>query len=380
VPDVPLDGLQDQARVAAAETEGIGDGDPDAVGPGLVGDVAEIAFGIGIVEIDRRRDGAAFHGHKASQRFDGGGGREQVAGHALGRADRDGADGFAQDGLQDARLGRVAYAPWKSFRESDESRYVALTLPRVQARLPYGEKFHHVAEFDFDEFVDGESHEKYLWMSAAWAYAVRVTDAFARYGWMARTRGVHGGGKVEGLPVYGLPTDHGDIAMKCLTEIAMSDRRDFELSNIGFLPLLYSTDTNAAVFIGARSCQKPPKYVDQAANANAELLAEINVVLCLSRFVHYLKLMARDNIGAFVESMDCGRWLNKWIANYVVDPNGASDELKAKRPLSEARVEVRPVQSRQGGYELVAYLQPHFQFGCIALAMRIVAEIPKLAI
>jgi type VI secretion system protein ImpC len=272
----------------------------------------------------------------------------------------------------------VAYAPWKSFRESEDSRYVALVLPHVLARLPYGEKFQCVAEFNFEEFVNGERHDKYLWMSAAWAYAVRVTVAFGRYGWLARTRGVHGGGKAEGLPLHAFPTDDGDIAMKCPAEIAISDRREFELSNQGFLPLLYSIDNDTAVFMGAQSCQKSPKYFDQAANTNAELYAEINVVLCLSRFVHYLKLMARDSIGAFVESMDCGRWLNKWIANYVVDPNGASDELKAKRPLAEAWVEVRPREGKPGWYEVVAYLGPHFQFEDMTLAMRLVAEIPKL--
>ncbi len=132
----------------------------------------------------------------------------------------------------------VEYAPWKSFRESEDSRYVALTMPRVLARLPYGEDFKRVDEFNFEEEVDGKEHNKYSWMNAAWAYATRITDAFAKYGWMARTRGVEGGGKVEGLPVHTFPTDDGDVAMKCPTEIAISDRREFELSNLGFLPLL----------------------------------------------------------------------------------------------------------------------------------------------
>ena len=196
-------------------------------------------------------------------------------------------------------------------------------MPRVLARLPYGEDFKRVDEFNFEEFVDGKDHDKYLWMNAAWAYAARITDAFAKYGWMARTRGVEGGGKVEGLPVHTFPTDDGDVAMKCPTEIAISDRREFELSNLGFLPLLHSKDNDFAVFMGAQSCQKPKTYFDPAANANAELSAKFNYILCTSRFAHYLKVMARDKIGSFMEVGDCERWLNDWISNYVVaNPRG----------------------------------------------------------
>ena len=173
----------------------------------------------------------------------------------------------------------VEYAAWKSFRESDDSRYVALAMPRVLARLPYGENFKRVDEFNFEEEVDGKEHDNYLWMNAAWAYAARITDAFAKYGWLARTRGVEGGGKVEGLPVHTFPTDDGDVAMKCPTEIAITDRREFELSNLGFLPLLHSKGNDFAVFMGAQSCQKPKTYFDPAANANAELSTKFNLIL-----------------------------------------------------------------------------------------------------
>jgi len=156
----------------------------------------------------------------------------------------------------------IEYTKWKSFRESEDSRYIALTLPHVLSRLPYGANFKRVEEFNFEEFVDGKDHDKYLWMNAAWAYAARITDAFAKYGWMARTRGVEAGGKVEGLPVHTFPTDDGDVAMKCPTEIAISDRREFELSNLGFLPLLHSKWTDFAVFMTAQSCQKRPGLRD----------------------------------------------------------------------------------------------------------------------
>jgi type VI secretion system protein ImpC len=269
------------------------------------------------------------------------------------------------------------YAAWKSFRESEDSRYVALTLPRVLARLPYGENFKKVHEFNFEEFVDGKTHEKYSWMSSAWAYGARITDAVAKYGWMARTRGVEGGGKVEGLPVHTFPTDDGDVAMKCPTEIAISDRREFELSNLGFMPLLHAKGRDFAVFMGTQSCQKPKTYFDPAANANAELSAKFNLIMCNSRFAHYLKVMARDKIGSFMEKGDCARWLNDWILNYCVDPSAASDETKARKPLADAKVEVREVAGKPGWYEAVAYLRPHYQLETLTTSMRLVAEVPK---
>src|SRR5438132_2677919 len=272
----------------------------------------------------------------------------------------------------------VEYAPWKSFRESEDSRYVALTLPHVLGRLPYGENFKRVTEFNFEEFVDGKHHDKYLWMNAAWPYAARITDAFAKYGWMARTRGVEGGGKVEDLPVHTFPTDDGDVAMKCPTEIAISDRREFELSNLGFLPLLHSKNRDFAVFMGAQSCQKPKTYFDASANANAELSAKFNLILNTSRFAHYLKVMARDKIGSFMEVGDCQRWLNNWINNYVIaNPEDAGEEAKAKSPLADARVEVREVKGKPGWYDAVAWLRPHFQLETLTTSMRLVAEVPK---
>lgn len=271
----------------------------------------------------------------------------------------------------------VEYASWRSFRESDDSRYVALTLPRTLGRLPYGADFTPVEEFNYEEQVDGKDHSKYLWMNAAWAYGVRITDAFAKYGWFGRIRGVEGGGVVEGLPVHTFPTDDGDVAMKCPTEIAISDRREFELSNLGFLPLLHAKNRDFAVFMGAQSCQKPKTYFDPAANANAELSAKFNYILCVSRFAHYLKVMARDKIGSNMEVSDCERWLNNWISNYVCDPVTAGDETKAKCPLADAKIEVRAVKGKPGWYEAVAYLRPHFQLETLTTSMRLVAEVPK---
>jgi type VI secretion system protein ImpC len=271
----------------------------------------------------------------------------------------------------------VEYAAWKSFRESEDSRFVGLTLPKTLGRLPYGAEFKRVEEFNFEEFVDGKDHDKYLWMNAAWSYAARLTDAYAKWGWFARTRGVEGGGRVEGLPVHTFPTDDGDIAMKCPTEVAITDRREFELSNLGFLPLIHAKGTDYAVFMGAQSCQKPKTYFDPDANANAELSAKFNLIMCTSRFAHYLKVMARDKIGSFMETKDCAQWLNDWIQNFVCDPSGASDETKAKFPLADAKVEVREVEGRPGWYEAVAYLRPHYQLEALTTSMRLVAEVPK---
>jgi type VI secretion system protein ImpC len=269
------------------------------------------------------------------------------------------------------------YAAWRSFRDSEDSRYVGLTLPNVLGRLPYGEDFKKVEAFNYEENVSGTDHHQYLWMNAAWAYAARATDAFAKHGWFAQIRGVEGGGKVQGLPVHTFPTDDGDVAMKCPTEIAITDRREFELSNLGFLPLLHAKNTDFAVFLGAQSCQKPKSYFEEDANANAELSAKINYLLCVSRFAHYLKVMARDKIGSTMERGECQEWLNDWISNYVCDPTTAGDETKAERPLSEARVEVREVAGRPGWYEAIAYLRPHFQMETLGASMRLVAEVPK---
>lgn len=272
----------------------------------------------------------------------------------------------------------VEYAQWKSFRESDDSRYTALTLPKVLARLPYGEDFKKVPEFNFEEMVDGTDHDKYSWMGAAWAYAARVTSAYSEDGWFARTRGVEGGGKVEGLPVHTFPTDRGEIAMKCPTEIAITDRREFELSNLGFLPLCHAKGKDFAAFLGTQSCQKPKQYHDPGANANAELSARLNYMLCVSRFAHYLKVMARDKIGSFMEVKECENWLHNWIQNYVTpNPENVSADEKAKKPLAQASVEVREVPGKPGYYEAVAYLRPHFQLDRLTVSMRLVAEVPK---
>jgi type VI secretion system protein ImpC len=270
------------------------------------------------------------------------------------------------------------YEAWNSFRDSADARFAVLTLPHVLGRLPYGPDSPAVGDLRFEEFADGEDHDKYLWMSAAWAYAARVTDAFAKDGWFARTYGVEGGGKVQDLPVHNFPADDGDIAMKCPMEIAISKRREFELSSLGFLALLYDVHRDAAAFSGSHSCQRPRQYFDPAAQLNAELSARFNYLLCASRFAHYLKVMARDKIGSFMEVGDCQRWLNDWISNYVATgPDSAGDEFLARCPLAEARVELHEITGKPGCHEVVVWVRPYFQFRALTTSMQLVGEVPR---
>jgi type VI secretion system protein ImpC len=271
------------------------------------------------------------------------------------------------------------YIKWKSFRESEDSRYVGLALPRVLIRLPYGPDTVPIETFNFKEDVDGTDHSKYLWSNAAYAMATRLTESFAKYGWCATIRGVEGGGKVEGLPTHTFNTDEGEIAMKCPTEIAITDRREKELSDLGFMPLVHCKGTDYAAFFGAQSCQKSKKYDTDAANANARLSTQLQYMFAMSRFAHYLKAIMRDKIGSFMTRKECEVYLNRWISNYVVSSEDAGMELKAKHPLKEARVEVAEIPGKPGCYRAVCFLKPHFQLDELTISLRLVAELPPPA-
>ncbi len=271
----------------------------------------------------------------------------------------------------------VEYAKWKSFRDSEDSRYVGLTLPHILMRLPYGPETVPVEAFNFQEDVDGKDHSKYLWANAAWAFGARLTDAFAKYQWCAAIRGVEGGGLVEGLPTHTFKTDEGDIALKCPTEIAITDRREKELSDLGLIPLVHCKGTDYAAFFGAQSCQKAKKYDTDAANANARLSTQLQYIMATSRFAHYLKAIMRDKIGSFMTRQNCENYLNRWITNYVLLDDNASQEAKASNPLREARVDVSEVRGKPGVYRAVAFLKPHFQLDELTLSLRLVAELPQ---
>lgn len=271
------------------------------------------------------------------------------------------------------------YVKWKSFRESEDSRFVGLTLPHVLGRLPYGPETVPVEAFNFKENVDGTDHKKYLWSNAAYAMGARLTNAFAKYGWCAAIRGVEGGGLVEGLPSHTFNTDDGEVALKCPTEIAITDRREKELSDLGFIPLIHCKGTDKAAFFGAQSAQKAAKYDTDAANANARLSTQLQYLMATSRFAHYLKSIMRDKIGSFMTRKGCEDYLNRWIKNYVVSTEEAGQDVKAKYPLKEARIDVTEVAGKPGCYKAVAFLKPHFQLDELTVSLRLVAELPPPA-
>ncbi|MGA3211636.1 MAG: type VI secretion system contractile sheath large subunit [Terriglobales bacterium] len=271
------------------------------------------------------------------------------------------------------------YAKWKSFRQSEDSRYVGLCVPHVLMRLPYGRDTKSVEAFNYEEGVDGTDHSKYLWGNAAYALGTRLTAAFANYGWCAAIRGVEGGGMVEGLPAHTFRTDEGDVALKCPTEIAITDRREKELADQGFVPLVHCKGTDYAAFFSVQSCQKPKVYDKEAANANARLSAQLPYILAMSRFAHYLKAMMRDKIGSFMTRADCQRFLNTWISQYVCADDNATQSVKAQLPLREANIEVMEVAGKPGVYKAVAFLKPHFQLDELNVSLRLVAELPASA-
>jgi len=271
------------------------------------------------------------------------------------------------------------YAKWKGFRESEDSKYVALTCPRVLMRLPYGRDTAPVEGFNFEEGVDGTDHSKYLWGNAAFALASKMTQAFATYGWCVAIRGVEGGGLVDGLPSHTFRSDEGDVALKCPTEIAITDRREKELADQGLVSLVHCKGTDKAAFFSIQSCNKPKLYDSDAANANARLSAQLPYMMATCRFAHYLKAMMRDKIGGFMSREEAWRFLNRWISKYVTQDDKANATQKAKFPLREANVEVEEIKGKPGCYRAVAYLRPHFQLDEISVSLRLVAELPAAA-
>lgn len=270
-------------------------------------------------------------------------------------------------------------AAWRSFRESDDARYVALVLPSYSARIPYGAKTNPVENFSFEEDTDGTDHSKYLWANAAYQLGLRITEAHAKHGWATAIRGVEGGGKIEGMVAHTYKTEEGDIALKPPTEVTITDRREKELNDLGFIAMVNAKGSNTAAFFGGQTVQKPKVYDKDAANASAELSARLPYVLAASRFAHYLKVMARDKVGSFQTRTDLQKYLNNWLANYVLLSPEASQEAKARLPLSAARVDVTEVPGRPGSYRAVAFLKPHFQLEDLSASIRLVADLPQPA-
>jgi type VI secretion system protein ImpC len=270
------------------------------------------------------------------------------------------------------------YAAWRSLRESEDSRYLGLAMPRFLARIPYGVKTNPVEEFDFEEDTGAADHSRYTWANSAYAMATNVTRSFKEFGWCSRIRGVESGGAVEGLPVHTFPTDDGGVDMKCPTEIAISDRREAELAKNGFMPLLHRKNSDFAAFIGAQSLQKPAEYDDPDATANANLAARLPYLFACCRFAHYLKCIVRDKIGSFKEREDMQRWLQNWIQQYVDgDPANSSESTKARNPLAAAEVVVEEVEGNPGYYTSKFFLRPHYQLEGLTVSLRLVSKLPS---
>jgi type VI secretion system protein ImpC len=270
------------------------------------------------------------------------------------------------------------YAAWRSMRESDDSKYVGLAMPRFLSRMPYGAKTNPVEEFEYEEDTSGADSSKYTWCNAAYAMAVNINRAFKLYGWCSRIRGVESGGAVEGLPVHTFPSDDGGVDMKCPTEIAISDRREAELAKNGFMPLIHRKNSDIAAFIGAQSLNKPAEYDDPDATANANLAARLPYMFACCRFAHYLKCIVRDKIGSFKERADMERWLSNWILNYVDgDPANSSEETKARKPLAAAEVVVEEVEGNPGYYSSKFFLRPHYQLEGLTVSLRLVSKLPS---
>ena len=279
----------------------------------------------------------------------------------------------------------LEYTKWNAYRETEDLRFVTLVLPRVLARLPYGERTTKVDEFDYEEAPIDEAgvarrmpHDDYCWMNAAYAMGARLTDAFARNGWCTAIRGAENGGKVENLPCHVFTSDDGDIDLQCPTEIGITDRREAELSKLGFLAVSHYKGTDYAVFFGAQTNQKPKKYDRPDATANAAISARLPYMMASSRIAHYLKIIARDKIGSFKEASDVGAWLKRWIEQYTNSNPSPSEEAKAKYPLREARIQVEEIPGKPGSYHAVAHMRPWLQMEELTTSLRMVARIPTL--
>lgn len=275
------------------------------------------------------------------------------------------------------------YTKWRSFREHPDSRFVTLCMPRVLSRLPYGSNTKTVEEFDYEELPLDNSgnpapaeHDQYTWMNAAYVMGAKLTESFAQNGWCTSIRGAEGGGKVEGLPTHNFVSDDGDMSSKCPTEIAITDRREAELSKLGFMPLSHYKNTDYAVFFGGQTAQKPKVYDDPDASANAAISARLPYIMASSRIAHFLKVIARDKIGAKMERSDVEDFLKRWIAQYICADDKPSQEMKAKYPLAEASIEVMEIPGNPGAYNAVAHLRPWLFFEELNTSIRMVAKLP----
>ena len=271
------------------------------------------------------------------------------------------------------------YAKWRSFRESEDARYVGLTSPRMLMRLPYGAETVPVKEFNYEETVT-DRHDKYLWGSTAFAFASRLTDSFAKYRWCANIIGPQGGGAVEDLPIHTFKS-MGAAENKIPTEILISERREFELAEEGFISLTMRKGSDNACFFSANSCQKPKTFGQskegKEAEANYKLGTQLPYMLMVSRLAHYIKVIQRENIGSWKEKADLNRELNTWIKQYVAEMDDAAPGVRARRPLRQAEVIVSDVEGDPGWYKVDLRMRPHFKYMGAFFTLSLVGKLDK---
>jgi len=281
------------------------------------------------------------------------------------------------------------YTKWRSLRNAEDSRFVGLTLPRILMRIPHGTTGSPGAGSRFREDVAGPSRDRYLWGNAAYAFGAVLIRSFTSTGWLADIRGVRhsqidrggsrttldDGGLVAGLPVHSFATDRIGVANKCSTEVIVTDAREKDLEELGFIPLCHCQDTEFSAFYGNQSIQKPVKYDEVKATVNARLSAMLQYILCVSRFAHYVKVIARDRIGSMIRPEDIEIQLQKWLQDYTISNESAGPEVKAQYPLREARVRVRENPAAPGNYICDVHLRPHFQLDQMYAAMKFTTQL-----
>lgn len=268
------------------------------------------------------------------------------------------------------------YLTWRNLRDNPDSRYIALTLPRVLARIPYGSRTSPVNGMDFEEDVGAGVPHNHCWMNAAFVMGGNVIRAYAKYGWCVRIYGFDGGSCTDLLPSGQYPF-YEDSPVPSPLEIAITDQRETELSRNGFLALCSLKNTNRAVFQSGQTLYKAKTFSTNAATKNEELSSKLPCVFAVSRFAHYLKCILRDKIGGFQDPKEMERWLNDWLADYVSGDPDAPDEIKAKYPMAEARVRVVPHRDKPGHFEAEIYLRPHYQLDGLTAAIKLIAQIPE---
>ncbi len=271
------------------------------------------------------------------------------------------------------------YARWRSFRESEDARYVGLTMPRFLLRLPYGDKTIPVKAFSFNEDVV-DSHDSYLWGAASIAFATRVADSFAKYRWCPNIIGPQAGGAVQGLPLHQYEA-MGAVQTKIPTEIMITDRREFELSEEGFIGLVFRKDADDAAFFSANSPQKPKTYGNspegKQAETNYRLGTQLPYMFIMTRLAHYLKVLQREQIGSWKERADLERELNQWIGQYVADMDDPAPGVRSRRPLRQAQIGVEDVEGQPGWYRCNLKVRPHFKYMGAAFTLSLVGKLDK---